>query len=213
MHQSRANFARVKLAVCNELDYRPSLEIPDEMLDSAEQVRPDWVGYLDVLRSLAPNELQRRWRQAHYLLRENGVTFNAYGQDDGLDRPWGLDPFPLILAAEEWASVERGLQQRVRLLERLLEDVYGDQAALKEGVLPSTLVYGNPGFLRPCHALPIPPECRLLLHSVDLARDEEGRLTVLKDRSETPGGAGYALENRLALARMVPECFQQGGVR
>lgn len=183
------------------------------MLDSDDRVRPDWESYLEVLRSFGPNELQRRWRQAHYLLKENGVTFNVYGQEDGLDRPWGLDPFPLILSADEWSKVERGLKQRVRLLEKLLEDVYGSQTALKEGVLPSPLVYGNPGFLRPCHGLPIPPECRLLLHSVDLVRDGQGQLTALRDRAETPGGAGYALENRLALARMMPECFQRNGIR
>lgn len=183
------------------------------MLTPEGQVRPDWSHFLGVLRGLAPNEVQRRWKQARYLLKENGVTFNVYGQEDGLDRPWGLDPFPLILSAQEWATVEVGLKQRVSLLEKLLEDVYGPQTALKEGLLPSPLVYGNPGFLRPCYGLPIPPECRLLMHSVDLVRDRSGRLLALRDRAETPGGAGYALENRLALARMMPECFQQRGVR
>lgn len=203
----------MKLAVSTGLDYRPSLEIPDEMVDPSGRVRPDWSNYLDVLRSFGPNELQRRWKQAHYLLKENGVTFNVYGQDDGMDRPWGLDPFPLILSAEEWSDVESGLKQRVRLLEKLLEDVYGPQIALKEGVLPSPLVYGNPGFLRPCYGLPIPPECRLLMHSVDLVRDRCGRLIALRDRAETPGGCGYALENRLALARMMPESFQGNRIR
>ena len=199
--------------VAKGLDYSPISRVYDEMTDREGQVRPAWSALLSSLSSFSPQELQARWGQVQALLRENGVTFNVYGRDDGLDRPWNLDPFPLVISTQEWSRVEEGLKQRVRLLELLLADVYGEQLCLKQGWLPGPLVWGNPQFQRPCHGLPIPAECRLLIHSVDLVRDAQGELVALRDRAETPGGSGYALENRLALTRMMPEFLQSRAIR
>jgi uncharacterized circularly permuted ATP-grasp superfamily protein/uncharacterized alpha-E superfamily protein len=182
------------------------------MVDAQGDLRPGWEAFLQALDRLGGEQLDRRWEQVRQLIRENGVTFNVYGADDGMDRPWQLDPFPMIVGATEWAGIAAGLQQRARLLELLLEDVYGSQFCLREGWLPPDLVYGHPGYLRPCHGLPIPPECRLLLHAVDLARTAEGEVTVLRDRAEAPAGCGYALENRLAVARMMPELMRSSQV-
>jgi len=201
------------LSISRDLAYSPEAETFDEMAKSGGQVRPAWSELLQTLRSFTSEELQHRWSQVRALLRENGVTFNVHGREDGLDRPWNLDPFPLILEAQEWAETERGLKQRVRLLETLLADVYGEQICIKEGWIPAPLIWGNPNFLRPCHGLPIPPECRLLLHSVDLVRNPQGKMIALRDRAETPGGCGYALENRIALTRMMPEFFQNRAIQ
>jgi uncharacterized circularly permuted ATP-grasp superfamily protein/uncharacterized alpha-E superfamily protein len=190
------------------LSYRPGEGSYDEMMRADGSLRPGWDTFLQALEKLGGSQLEQRWEQVRQLIRENGVTFNVYGAEDGMDRPWKLDPFPMILDAAEWARIEAGLKQRARLLELVLEDVYGSQICLKEGWLPADLVYGHPGYLRPCHGLPIPPECRLLLHAVDLARTATGELTVLRDRAEAPAGCGYALENRLAVARMVPELMR-----
>lgn len=190
------------------LSYRPVEGSYDEMVDAEGRLRPGWDSFLQALEKLDGHQLDQRWEQVRQLIRENGVTFNVYGAEDGMDRPWQLDPFPMILGAVEWARIEAGLQQRARLLELLLEDIYGNQICLKEGWLPPDLVYGHPGYLRPCHGLPIPPECRLLLHAVDLARTAAGEVMVLRDRAEAPAGCGYALENRLAVARMMPELMR-----
>jgi uncharacterized circularly permuted ATP-grasp superfamily protein/uncharacterized alpha-E superfamily protein len=194
------------------LSYRPVEGSYDEMVDAQGQLRPGWEAFLRALERLDGSQLDQRWEQVRQLIRENGVTFNVYGANDGMDRPWQLDPFPMIVGAAEWTRIESGLQQRARLLELILEDVYGNQICLKEGWLPPDLVYGHPGYLRPCHGLPIPPECRLLLHAVDLARSAEGELMVLRDRAEAPAGCGYALENRLAVARMMPELMRSSHV-
>lgn len=201
------------LAISRDLDYSPDPGVFDEMAMADGQVRPAWSEWLSTLRSFSSRELQTRWRGVQALLRENGVTFNVNGLDDGLDRPWDLDPFPLMLTSREWSETERGLKQRVRLLESLLEDVYGEQRCLHEKWIPAPLLWANPRFQRSCHGLPNPPECRIWLHSVDLVRHESGKLLALRDRAETPGGCGYALENRLALTRMVPEFFQSQAIR
>jgi uncharacterized circularly permuted ATP-grasp superfamily protein/uncharacterized alpha-E superfamily protein len=178
------------------------------MVDTAGHLRPGWEAFLQALERLGGDQLDQRWEQVRQLIRENGVTFNVYGADDGMDRPWKLDPFPMIVGGGEWSKIEAGLQQRARLLELILEDIYGNQICLREGWLPPDLVYGHPGYLRPCQGLPIPPECRLLLHAVDLARNDQGQMMVLRDRAEAPAGCGYALENRLAVARMMPELMR-----
>ncbi len=192
--------------------YRPLEAAFDEMVDGTGMIRQAWLPFLEGLQELDSAELEQRLARVHQLIRENGVTFNVYGAEDGAERPWRLDPFPLILDGAEWAKVEAGLQQRARLLELLLEDVYGEQRCLREGLLPPDLIYGSPGYLRPCQGLPIPAECRLLLHAVDLARSPEGGFRVLRDRAEVPAGCGYALENRLALSRMLPELLSSAGV-
>lgn len=193
--------------------YKPPSDSFDEMLTPQGSLRPVWSDYLSMFDALGPRAIRSRWESVRRLIRENGVTFNVHGSKDGLDRMWELDPFPLIISGQEWGLVERGLAQRARLLEMLLDDVYGEQRCLKERWLPSQLVLGHPGFLRPCHGIKVPHNKRLLLYSVDLARSPGGGLMALRDRAEAPIGCGYALENRLALTRMMPELFQGKQVR
>ena len=58
--------------------------------------------------SLGESELEQRRREAQRLLRENGVTYNVYGDAQNLTRPWRLDPIPLLISSEEWLSIEAG---------------------------------------------------------------------------------------------------------
>jgi uncharacterized circularly permuted ATP-grasp superfamily protein/uncharacterized alpha-E superfamily protein len=140
------------------------------------------------------------------LLRRAGVTYNVYGDQRGRDRPWQLDPVPLLISAQESASLRDGLVQRAQLLEAIVADLYGPQRLLAEGVLPPELVLANPAYLRPCHGI-APTGRRLHLIAFDLARQPDGSVCVLADRTQAPSGAGYCLENRLAIARLLPELF------
>src|SRR4029077_4381568 len=79
---------------------------------------------------------------------------------------------------------------------------------LAEGLLPPELVFANPCFLRPCHGIRLPGQRHLHLVAFDLGRDPAGHVFVLGDRTQAPSGAGYALENRIVLGRMLPELFQ-----
>lgn len=191
--------------------YRPSSRAQDECLAADGQPRPHWLSLLQGIEDLGTEELNLRWHKAQRLLRENGVSFNVHRQ--ARHRPWKLDPYPLLMTASEWSEIETGLRQRALLMECILEDVYGQQNVLREGLLPAELVLGNPGFLRSCHGLPLPSECRLLLYATDLARTPEGRLVVLRHRTENPAGCGYALENRLVMARSLPELLRSCQVR
>lgn len=146
-------------------------------------------------------------------LRENGVTYNVYGDPDGMNRPWILDPVPMVFNTEEWEGIEKGLVQRTQLLNLILSDLYGDQKLIKEGLIPFELIYNHRGFLRQAHNIKIDGEQQLIQYSSDLARGPNGMMWVLHDRTDAPSGAGYTFENRAAMTRVFPELIRENHVR
>jgi len=190
-------------------DYAPLPGVYDEMSAPDGSLRPHWKRFVDRMDQLGPNELTRRWDIARRLIHENGVTYNVYGDPQGMDRPWELDALPLMLSAPEWAGLEEALIQRAQLLNLIVGDLYGPQALLRAGLIPPELVYANPGFLRPCHGLKPPYGCYVHVYAADLARSPNGQWSVITDRTQAPSGAGYALENRIILSRVFPDLFKE----
>src|SRR5262249_22178569 len=120
-------------------DYAPPPGHHDEVFDARGEVRPHWHAFLRSVEELGLPELTRRWEEAKHLIRENGVTYNVYGDPRGMERPWQLDPVPLLIAPAEAATLEDGLIQRGRLLELILKDLYRPQKTLPHGLLPPEL--------------------------------------------------------------------------
>jgi len=152
--------------------------------------------------------MAERWDEARRLLRQHGVTYNIYGDPQGMERPWPLDMIPLLVPAEEWSGLEAALTQRSRLLNAVLADVYGPQELLRAGLLPAGVLHADPGFRRPLHGAAVPEGLFLHFHGVDLARGPDGRWRVFSDRTQAPSGAGYALENRVVVSRVLPDSFR-----
>lgn len=172
-------------------------------------LRSHWRAFHQQLDAIGLSEVRRRWDEMKHLIRENGVTYNVYGDPRGLERPWELDPIPLLISEQDGTTIRDGLVQRARLLDALLADIYGPRTMLKDGVLPAELVFAHHGFLRACHGLRVPGGRWLHLYAVDLGRAPDGSFFVLNDRTQAPSGAGYALENRIVLSRMLPEAFRE----
>lgn len=187
--------------------YRPIPGRYDELQDTDGEVRPGWRRFWESLKSLEPAVLGQREEQARRLLRENGVTYNVYGAAKDLDRPWLLDPLPVLMREAEWARLATALRQRLRLLNLLARDLYGPRQLLKWGILPGEAIHEHPGYLLPCHGM-IPPDGIFLnWYAAQLARDSTGEWRVLGDRTQGPSGAGYAVENRLVVSRTLPQDF------
>jgi uncharacterized circularly permuted ATP-grasp superfamily protein/uncharacterized alpha-E superfamily protein len=193
--------------------YPQTAGVYDEMSDANGILRPHWDTFIGSLTKLGKDELANRWRTARQRIRENGVTYNIYGDPLGAERPWSLDAIPLVIPPAEWAQLEEGLIQRARLLNEILADLYGPQQLLRGGHIPPALVFANPAFWRPCHDLPVSGNTYLHLLAVDLARSPEGHWWVLSDRTQAPSGAGYALENRNVLAETLPDLFREFQVK
>ncbi|MDB6016975.1 MAG: hypothetical protein JWR19_1464 [Pedosphaera sp.] len=183
-------------------------EIYDEMAAMPGALRPHWSKFVALLERLGREEVTLRWENARRIIREHGVTYNVYGDPQGMDRPWELDLVPLLIPPAEWAQIEAGLAQRARLFNLILADLYGPQRLVRQGDLPAALVYANPNFLRPCHGVPVPEDIYLHLHAADVARSSDGQKWVISDRTQAPSGAGYALENRIVLSRILPDEFR-----
>jgi uncharacterized circularly permuted ATP-grasp superfamily protein/uncharacterized alpha-E superfamily protein len=180
----------------------------DEMLDERGDLRSHWRPFVHALETLGLSELTRRWEEAKHLIREDRVTYNAHADPIGSDRPWELDPIPVVVSLADGQAIEAGLIQRARLLEHVLADLYGPQELVREGLLPPEVIFDNPGFLRPCHGLRIPANRYLHLYAADIGRSADGQFWVIADRAQAPSGAGYALENRIVLARTLPDVFR-----
>ena len=193
--------------------YSPQSGSFDEMLDDAKEPREHWRTILDSLAGETPDNMARRLDMVQRHVRENGVTYNVYTDAKGMQRPWNLNFLPFILPENEWAEIEAGVIQRATLLNRILVDVYGEQNAIKEGLLPPTLIHGHGGFLRPCHGKQHLDNIALHFYAIDLARAPSGRWWVVGDRTQAPSGAGYALENRSVMARTFPDLLRDLKVR
>ena len=180
----------------------------NELLGEDGVLRPYWQTFFQSFALLGSDELHERRQAILRFLKENGVTYNIYGDPLGLNRPWNLDVIPFLIGKQEWATIESGLVQRAELFDLILKDIYGPQQLIKKGLLPIELVYNHPGFLRQCAGIKQKGNHQLVLYSSDIARSPDGKIWVLNDRTQAPSGSGYALENRMAMARILPEFFE-----
>ncbi len=211
MSQAGNAAAREKIASASRYQSNPAFY--DEMLTSDGEIRPHWQALMDSITAMGPEGLASRWQEGRRLLHDNGVTYNVYGDPRSTDRPWPLDPLPLVLEEKEWAAIEAAMRQRATLLNALLADFYGPQRLLHEDLFPPELIFRHPGFLRSCCNVPVPGDIYLHNYSADLARSPDGQWWVIADRTQTPSGAGYALENRLVSQRVLPDVFRANHVR
>ncbi|UOA10911.1 circularly permuted type 2 ATP-grasp protein [Methylobacter sp. S3L5C] len=179
------------------------------MYATENKALPYWERFMGALEAMGSEKIELRRREAQRLLRENGVTYNVYGDSQNLTRPWRLDPVPLLISSEEWSVIETGLKQRAALLDLILKDIYGKQNLLKKGLLPAELVLGHEGFLHPCVGALQNQQRHLTIYSANLARGPNGRMWVLDDRTQAPSGSGYALENRTVMTRVLPDIFRE----
>jgi uncharacterized circularly permuted ATP-grasp superfamily protein/uncharacterized alpha-E superfamily protein len=184
----------------------------DELLAPDGQARAQYAKLLAELETFSATELRRRRETCERLVHEQGITYHVYGDPRGVERPWQLDPVPLLMAPAEWRKLEAGLIQRATLLNRILADCYGSQDLIRTRWLSPALVFAQPDFLRPCHGVRLAGDTFLNFYAADLARSPDGRWWVVSDRTQIPTGTGYALANRLVTSRILPEAFRDNHV-
>ena len=188
--------------------YRPLPGIFDEMMDPRGEPRAHWRPFLAMLAALGGDEIDRRFAAADRQLRDSGVFYRVYEDPAGVERAWPLSHVPLVISAPEWETLKAGLVQRAELLEAVASDAYGPAKLVREGRLPAALIAGNPEFLRPLVGVAPPGGAHRRFFAVDVGRAADGRWWVLGDRTQAPSGAGYALENRIALSRAMPDIYR-----
>lgn len=198
------------LNICQS--YRDLINSYDEMCDGQGQIRPHWQYLIGALHQLGSKELEKRHVETHRHLRETGVTYNTHEDVDVQHNPWQLDPIPFVIENNEWLQLEHGLIQRAELLNLVLKDIYGPKKLIKNGLLPAELIYPHEGFLRACNDLQQESNHTLYHYAADLVRQQNGQFVILGDRTQSPAGAGYALENRTIMRRVLPSLFRDSHV-
>jgi uncharacterized circularly permuted ATP-grasp superfamily protein len=172
-----------------------------------------YVPVLDALERLGSEMLCRRVELREVLQRSRGVTFTMRSEGADMERTFPLDLIPRIIPAEEWDPLEAGLKQRVRALNLFLEDVYTEQAILKDGLIPWAMVLSSPQFQRRAWGIRPPGGIHVHVAGLDLVRGDDGAWLVLEDNLRVPSGASYVIENREVLTRVLPELFGSSPVR
>ena len=175
----------------------------DEMFGEPGMPRETYEALHATLQPLSSAELGIRAEVLARAFLDQGITFAL----KGIERPFPLDIVPRIIAADQWRVVEAGVAQRVRALEAFLADVYGAGQVLADGVVPRRIVVTSAHFHRAAAGINPHNGVRIHVAGVDLVRDEAGAFRVLEDNVRVPSGVSYVMENRRAMAHVLPEVF------
>lgn len=196
LHQTRADeFLGNYLA---EIADRPGI---DEMVE-AGAFRTSQRELIESVIGAGHSGLARARRRAEHFIHDDGVTYGTALSDES-PGPWRIDPLPVIIAGDEWTSIERGLAQRNELLRRIFDDVYGEQRLLRSRKIPAEVVLGHHGYVRQAAGIPQASK-HLILSATDLGRNGNGDWVVIDDRLQAPSGAGYAMATRRIVAQLLP---------
>jgi len=183
-------------------------EVYDELVQRAGRSRSHAKNLVRHLSSMDEEELAARQAAAELAIKEMGVTFTVYTEEEGtIDRTWPFDIIPRIIAKAEWDRVEAGLKQRVRALNLFIDDLYHEQNIVKDGVFPAEVLAESQNFREQCVGVDPPLGIWAHICGSDLIRDKDGTIYVLEDNLRVPSGVSYMLENRLVTKRVFPELF------
>ncbi|MCS6710779.1 circularly permuted type 2 ATP-grasp protein [Brachybacterium sp. EF45031] len=181
----------------------------DEMIAADGTVRETYAGLHAGLTDLGVEEFGARSESLARSYLAQGVTFDYAGEE----RPFPIDAVPRVIAPEEWARVSVGIAQRVRALEAFLDDLYTEQRAIGDGVVPAELVSSSTYVVEAMRGYRPPNGVRIHISGIDLVRDGSGGFRVLEDNVRTPSGVSYVLSNRRAMTQTFPELFARYSVR
>jgi uncharacterized circularly permuted ATP-grasp superfamily protein len=194
--------------------YRPPAACFDELFERDGNPRPAAAELIAQLRSLGSEGLLEAGRRRDAVFVQQGITFETSGEDGpSHERPFLLDLIPRVLSGEEWREIKRGLAQRIRALNHFVDDVYHAREIVREGIVPWRLVAGCPHFARAVHGIRPPGGVYCHVAGCDLVRHSDGSWRVIEDNVRVPSGISYVLENRAAMARLVPQLFASYRVR
>src|SRR3982750_1242558 len=181
----------------------------DEMNVPGGDLRPAYRELSRWLKETPPDALEYRRQEAELLFRRIGITFAVYGDAEAQERLIPFDVIPRIMAAREWAILEKGLKQRVRALNMFLRDIYHGRDILRAKIIPDDLIFQNPVFRPEMNGQKVPHDIYVHIAGIDVVRVDADNFYVLEDNARTPSGVSYMLENREVMMRLFPELFSR----
>jgi uncharacterized circularly permuted ATP-grasp superfamily protein len=185
----------------------------DELIEGSGQPRPSARLLVNKIHQLSDGDVGRRQAAAEQALLQMGITFNVYGEEGGTERIFPFDIIPRIIPGHEWNQIEKGLRQRIEALNLFIQDIYGDQHILRDGILPREKILSAASYRAVCAGLKPPRNIWCHITGTDLIRDQDGLFYVLEDNLRCPSGVSYVLANRQVLKRTFPAVFSESHVR
>ena len=193
--------------------YVPSDQGYDENVDPSGEPRAHWQQLDQMLGKVGADGMDRRLKQIRRMVHQNGIAFSSYGDPADRARHLQLDPIPHLISGEEWNRIDSALKQRATLLNMILADLYGPGKLITDRLLPAEVLYDHPHHQLPYHGLPLPGDRHLHFYGAELFRSPSGEWWVKSDRTDSPGGCAFALENRLAISRAFSAEYRRCNVR
>ncbi len=179
----------------------------DEMFDTKCGIRPHWTDIINGLDNAGIKQLELKQLEIDWRLEDNGVTYNIYNDPEGTNRRWNLDPIPLVLTSSEWDEISKGLKQRAKLLNLIFKDLYTEQKLIKEGIIPAEIIFGHKGFIPEVFNFENIDYYSMRFYATDISRGPDGKFWVINDRTQSPSGLGYAVENRLTMNSICDDLY------
>jgi len=190
-------------------------EMYAELPYSDAGVRAHYQRYAQWLSQQPAEVMRLRRDEAEMIFRRVGITFAVYGAKDedgsGTERLIPFDLIPRVIPSHEWASMEKGLVQRVTALNRFIHDVYHGQEIIKAGIVPAEQILNNAQYRPEMVGVNVPGNIYSQISGIDIVRapnaQGEGEYYVLEDNLRVPSGVSYMLEDRKMMMRLFPELF------
>lgn len=194
------------------LNYPEQSKAYDEMFHGVEKPREHYKDVFELLATLGISEFKQKEILAKLVSINQGITFTVYSDGKGIERIFPFDLIPRIIRKAEWDVIETGLQQRIKALNLFLTDIYSKGEIIKDGIIPSELIYSCPDFIPDMVGVKVPHNIYTHISGIDIIRDADGGYYVLEDNLRTPSGISYVLENRIIMKRIFPEIFKESSV-
>ena len=192
--------------------YHEQPTVWDEMF-TAGGIRPAYQNFVSAIQNMSADEMTHKDELAKKLFMSQGITFTVYSSGEGIEKIFPFDIIPRILEAAEWKHIEAGIKQRLKALNIFLKDIYHQQFIIKDGIIPSKLIYSCSNFVRQMVNVDVPFDIYTHISGIDLIRDHDGTYYVLEDNLRTPSGVSYMLENRSITYRIFPDLLPKNNVR
>jgi uncharacterized circularly permuted ATP-grasp superfamily protein len=175
----------------------------------------------ETLTRLSQEELVSIQERVTRSFSNEGITFTVYGDDEADERIIPMDCLPRVLSGAEWRHLEAGLTQRLKALNRFLEDVYGKPPSedpdgvpsiVRDGVIPVDVVRGCPQYRTEMRGFSAPHGTWVAICGTDLVRTNDG-FRVLEDNLRVPSGVSYMLANRKVAKASLRRLYRSSRVQ
>ena len=153
--------------------------------------------------------LFKHQNEVNDLLARYGVKFGIYKDQKFLEQLFPFDVIPRTISKEEFASLEKGLIQRVTALNLFLKDIYHEKKILRDGVIPDDFVFSSSGMLPQCDGVTPVHDIYSHISGIDLVQALDDTWYILEDNLRIPSGASYPMIARELCRRCSPDTFSR----